>query len=461
MNPGQALEFVRLLRLRERLRARDLWSRERLLAFQARALARLRHDAVQHSPFYSVFHAGLQGRPIDELPILTKQQAMEEFDRIVNDPHVRRADVERHVVEAKEEPYLGRYWVSATSGSTGRRGIFIFDPDEWRMVLTSFGRGSDWAGLGASLRRRVRVATVTTRSTFHMSARAGATLPRFWLPTLRLDAAAPIRQLAARLDGWRPEVLVTYPSIAVMLAEEAIAGRLGIAPRIVETGAEMLSPAARTLIERAWGCRVFDQYGATETGGIAAECEAHRGLHVFEDLVLVESVDSDSRAVPAGVLGERLLVTVLFGRSFPLIRYELSDQVRLSAEPCPCGRPFRLIEAIEGRAEETLSLPGRDGGTAKLHPIVLHQLLDKVAARAWQVIHDEASGTLEVQLVGPSDEGVAGGLAASLERTLAEHGSAVPVSVRVVGSVDRGPTGKVPLIRTERAERREAATDAP
>jgi phenylacetate-coenzyme A ligase PaaK-like adenylate-forming protein len=38
----------------------------------------------------------------------------------------------------------------------------------------------------------------------------------------------------------------------------------------------------------------------------------------------------------------------------PLIRYEISDRIRLTSESCPCGRPYRVIESIEGRQEDVL-----------------------------------------------------------------------------------------------------------
>jgi hypothetical protein len=59
--------------------------------------------------------------------------------------------------------------------------------------------------------------------------------------------------------------------------------------------------------------------------------------------------------MPPGVYGDKLLVTSLFNRTQPLIRYELSDSVRLSPVSCPCGRPFALIDDIQGRMEEVLS----------------------------------------------------------------------------------------------------------
>jgi phenylacetate-coenzyme A ligase PaaK-like adenylate-forming protein len=146
----------------------------------------------------------------------------------------------------------------------------------------------------------------------------------------RLDAAAPPAQIVARLNQLQPQVLVGYASMVRMLAEEQLAGRLQVAPQAVNSASEPLTAEGRALVQQAWHVPPFDVYAATETGGIAAECEQHTGMHPFEDLVLAEVVDTDGRPVPPGITGDRLLVTVLFSRTPPLIRYQLTDRVRLA-----------------------------------------------------------------------------------------------------------------------------------
>jgi len=84
---------------------------------------------------------------------------------------------------------------------------------------------------------------------------------------------------------------------------------------------------------------------------IATECDYHAGLRVFEDQVQLEVVDDGHRPVAPGEPGRRLLVTNLFNRTQPLIRYELNDLVTVSPDPCPCGRPFPLLETVEGRGD--------------------------------------------------------------------------------------------------------------
>lgn len=102
----------------------------------------------------------------------------------------------------------------------------------------------------------------------------------------------------------------------------------------------VLTKQTRQRIRDAWGNEPFDQYGATETADIAAEHHACRHIHFFRALVIAEVVDEQYRPVPSGEYGSKVLITTLFSRTQPLIRYELNDSLRLSAEADWCGLPF-------------------------------------------------------------------------------------------------------------------------
>ena len=138
------------------------------------------------------------------------------------------------------------------------------------------------------------------------------------------------------------------------------------------SASEVLTDETRARIRTAFGVEPFNVYAATETAGIASECQHHR-LHRYEDLVIAEIVDEENRPVAPGEFGAKLLVTVLFSRTQPLIRYELTDRVRASTETCPDGRPFALLDAIEGREEDVLHLKG-----IAIHPNVFHSALEPV-----------------------------------------------------------------------------------
>jgi phenylacetate-coenzyme A ligase PaaK-like adenylate-forming protein len=154
------------------------------------------------------------------------------------------------------------------------------------------------------------------------------------VPTHRFDAGQRIDGLVESLNALQPAVLVAYASMIRGLADEQLRGHLRINPRGVNCSSEVLTQEARELATRAWGVPPFEVYAATETGLIAAECSAHRGMHLFEDLVVPEVVDTRDRPVPDGVTGDKLLVTVLFARTLPLIRYEMTDRVRISTRGC-------------------------------------------------------------------------------------------------------------------------------
>ena len=242
---------------------------------------------------------------------------------------------------------------------------------------------------------------------------------------------------------------VTWPpSLARALAQEKLAGRLHIAPRMIGVGGEVLTRAARDCIEAAWGKVLFDHYGASETGILASECDRHAGLHLFEDLTVVEVVDADGRTVRPGECGERVLVTVLFRHTQPLIRYELSDNVRVLAESCSCGRPFRLIGAVQGRVEETLHFPTAAAGRVAIDPVVFDAVLDTVPATQWQVVQEPTS--LDILLTDLAADFRDEAITEPLRRELASRGAVVPdIRVRRVAAIPRGATGKAPLIRRQ------------
>src|SRR5215204_1245240 len=381
--------IFKVLWLRRLLRRRDHWTRRQLEEHQAHALRLLREHAYAYSPFYRRFHAGLTDRPLQDLPVLTKAQVMEHFDELVTDPSLGLADVEAHLAALRgNERFRGRYWVASTSGSTGRRGLFLWNFAEWTTVLASYNRSFDWAGSRAGLTHRTKMAVVSSTTPWHQSARVGASVQSTWVPTLRLDSGDALESIVERLNGWQPEVLVAYASMIRLLAEEQLAGRLNIFPKFVFSASEVLTDRARRHAEGAWGKKPYDVYAATETAGIASECELHRGMHLFEDLVVTEVVDGDNRPVPPGAYGEKVLVTVLFSRTLSLIRYEMSDSVRPAASPyyCPCGRPFALIDGVQGRVEDVLRFPAASGGQVAVQPALFHRVMDAVPAGGWQVV---------------------------------------------------------------------------
>jgi phenylacetate-coenzyme A ligase PaaK-like adenylate-forming protein len=346
--------------------------------------------------------------------------------------------------------YRNHYYVNATSGSSGHPGFFLFDETEWSQVLASFARSQEWSGVRINLTRRQKMATVASISPWHMSGQVSATVKSWWRPSLRVPASQPLSQTVEQLNEWQPEVLVAYASMVGILAEEQLAGRLQIQPKVVYPASEVLTSRTRNQAKEAWGNEPFNQYVATETASIATEHQSCRRMHFFEDLVISEVVDEKYRPVPAGEYGAKLLVTTLFSRTQPLIRYELNDSVRVSTEPHDCGLPFAVLESIQGRVENSLTLPAVSGGEVLIRPLVINRIMDIVPVSGWQVIQQADSG-LVVLLTGMRDGLTDEALVDQISKSLAQEGAQAPyIQVQHVSEIPKTAAGKAPLIKAYR-----------
>jgi phenylacetate-CoA ligase len=125
-------------------------------------------------------------------------------------------------------------------------------------------------------------------------------------------------------------------------------------------GAEPWSESMRQRIQADAGIKAYDIYGLSEiTGpGVASECEAQAGLHVFEDHFYPEVIDPESGEVlPDGEEGE-LVLTTLSKQAMPMIRYRTRDLTAIMPEPCACGRIVRRMRRVSRRSDDMFIIRG-------------------------------------------------------------------------------------------------------
>ncbi len=150
--------------------------------------------------------------------------------------------------------------------------------------------------------------------------------------------------------------------------------------------------------------------------------------------------------MPPGEFGEKLLVTVLFNQTQPLIRYELNDSLRLTSQRCECGRLFGVVESIQGREEDTLLLPAITQGRVAIQPLVFNRVMDILPVTGWQVIQEPDDGLI-VLLSGARNAAADETLVDQLTRSLAEHGARVPrIQMQHVPAIPKTAAGKAPLV---------------
>ena len=441
--------LARLLWIRRELAKRDRWTRNELIHHQTNALSVLRAHAYANSRFYQRFHSGLFDRPLQELPVLTKKELMENWNEVVTD-RTLKLDELREFIESLSVPRLFRdqYIASTTSGSTGLKGIFAFNRDEWLWGVASHGRTIGWAGARIGPLNRARMAVVSSTKPWCASLLVGASVDSSILPTLRLESTEPLHVIAERLNAFQPDILVAYAETANALALQQLAGALRISPRMVFASSEVFTQSARERVRKAWGREPFNAYAATETALIAADCQYHR-LHLAEDLIIAEVVDRDNRPVQVGAYGEKLLVTVLFSRTVPLIRYELSDRVAVAdmAAPCECGKPFAVLAGIQGRVEDTVFRDGACGTPVAIKPNMFHDVLEPAPVDGWQVVQASQTG-ITVSIIGPQVGYDESDITDKIRSRLRGQGAHDPVvQVRVVEKLQQSLTGKTPLVQ--------------
>jgi putative adenylate-forming enzyme len=456
-------QVVGALRVVKTLESHDRWSVERLRAHQRERLLAIVRQAAARSPYYRERFAGIDlsdDLDLGALPTLDKATMLESFDDLVTDRRLTLAGVEQHLTEMegadpRADPLLfGEYRAMASGGTSGRRGVFVYSRADWPETLA--GVGLCWGSyfdFAPRLPRR-RFATITADNPLHMSGRWNRSLDVGFHRMLRLDARAPIGELVEALNAFRPEGINTYASIVALLAERQLAGELRIAPRVLGASGEVLTADMKERIVAAWGRRPFDYYGASETGLIAVECDHHAGLHVLEDQVQLEVVDDAYRPVPPGEPGSHLLLTNLFNRTQPLIRYELNDLLTVSPDPCACGRPFPLLKSVGGRSDDVLEMPATAGGTIKVHPVTLRSPLAGVGALTeYRIVYGVSGLRVEAVLAGADGGQACHLIETGLGAALAERGVQVPpILVESVAEIPRHPrSGKHKVIEVQSA----------
>ena len=371
------------------------------------------------------------------IPPMTKDDMMKHLDGILTDPRLSRQLVEAHVHALVGDAYLlDEFHAFASGGSSGRRGLFVYDWDGWMWFSLSLARfamrerrADPALGPGAV------EAVVAAGKASHVSAATTFSPPR--APIHRFPSTLPLGAIVAGLNQVQPAILRGYPTALCALAAEARAGRLRIAPRTLRAQSEPLLPEMRRTIEETWGRPVGNGYGTTE-GAAASSCGQGRGMHLNEDLCIFELVDEAGKPVPPGERCAKLYITNLSNIAQPLIRYELTDELTLLDEPCPCGSALRRVDDIEGRSDDLFTYPGG----VVVHPLVFRSPLGRERHVVEYQVHQTPRGAvIQFRADGEVD---ASALSQRIADALARAGVKEPqVTVARVEAFERQVTGKL------------------
>jgi phenylacetate-coenzyme A ligase PaaK-like adenylate-forming protein len=414
------------------------WSAERVEAAQRDGLRRLLTQAVAHSPFHRQRLAGADVASIEpaglaSLPVMTKTDMMAAIDDVFTDRRLSLGAVEQALGDTGSEPVpvLGRYVALATGGSTGQRGVFVFDPAAKAKFILSIIRPllARLYAAGAIPPGGLPMAMIGAGSAVHATGAAAAETVGTGLPlrVTSVPVTLPWPQIVDRLNALQAPCLTGYASALARLAAEQSAHRLHIAPAMIISTSETLLPEARAEIAAAFGAPVVNSFASTE--GLTGSSAPGGDVLMFNsDMCIIELVDTDNRPVGPGVPSAKVLVTNLYNLAQPLIRYELADS--FVHEPS-AGGPGHLLARVHGRADEVFHYQAGD-----LHPHVIRSVMLRSPEVADYQIRQTRTG-IEADIIAAGGVSIEA-LRRRLMEALAHGGLSRPdVTVRIAGDLPR------------------------
>ncbi len=409
-------------------------SPEEVRVSQFRDLRALLAHAEAHVPYYrNVFRSlGMHSHDIrtredfDRIPILTKDIIRE------NLPDLAREDVPLE----KLRPHF-------SGGSTGVPLKFYRSRDY--MVASDAGTYRNLKQCGWHPGEMIAFFWGGNDKLYAMS-RWEFELRQFARRTYQFD---PFRSGEAEMADWakrfrrvRPRVILGYTSTIARFAAfldrqrqpaEGIKG--------VFTTAEKLYQPQRAVMERVFGCKVFDCYGSSEVQNIAAECPQGR-MHVNADFVVLEedkALDNDPKP---------FLLTSLRNWAMPFIRYRNEDCGYLSQEFCSCGNHFPLMRLEIARTSDNFVFPD----SRVVHgEFFTHLMYGSEGIAAFQ-FHQTAPDKIVLSIVpGPGDSKARQNKIQESIRQIQAlcPGHAIRVEVREVAAIPLSSAGKYRFTRSD------------
>jgi putative adenylate-forming enzyme len=337
------LRLIRTLLAYGRARHQHFVDRGALERHQAKHLKAHLKWLSAHSPYFAAF----VDQPLAAWPCMDKKTMLEHFNQM-NTAGLDLQTVMQVALAAEASrdflPTIGRYTVGLSSGTSGQRAAFV----------VSAAEQAQWAGvmLAKTLPQGLFVGEkvalfLRANSNLYTAVRSR------WIEFRFFDLFLPFEGHLSALTTYTPTILLAPTQVLRELAMAQLGGRLHLTPKRVYAIAEVLEPQDRTLIEQAFG-PMHEIYQATE-GFLASTCE-HGVLHLNEEHIHIEPewLDAEHRRfVP--------MITDFSRRTQPIVRYRLNDVLCARLSPCPCGRATQALDAIEGRCDDMLRLPNRQG----------------------------------------------------------------------------------------------------
>jgi len=424
-----------------RIKLRSGMREEQIRKYQLKKARKIVRYAVRKSPFFKKYYEGYDLNDVWNLPMTNKKILMENLTEW-NTVGLTKEEILDFCLDVEKTRDFSRrlkgFAVGMSSGTSGNKGIEIATRREENFlrtyILAKFPKPKGKINMAFILR--------VSSPAFNID--------RFGHKLTYISQLHPMEEMREKLETLRPNVIAAPPSMLKILAREHVNGRLDVSPEMLVSYAEILSGETKVYLENSFNCRVHEIYKATEAG-IAMSCK-YGSLHIAEDLVAVELLDEDGNPAPPGKPCHKMIITNLVKTVLPIIRYELNDVITVSKEKCKCGSSFRVIESVQGRADDVFWAPRPDGsGYQFIFPDYIRRGVITCSddIEEYQVVQEKPLGiTVRISISDAGDfDGISRCIKTNIERVFAEYGCEKPSVDVVEGTPEYTSGGKLIRIR--------------
>jgi len=318
------------------------WSKESIKKYQEKKSKEIARYAMQHSKFFKEYYRHHDIEKFTLLPELNKKIMMDNLTEY-NTLKLNKDELIEFALNVEKTRNFSirfnGFNIGMSSGTSGNKGIVITTKKEEKYTKAMYasrlvfpkGEKLDCAFI-------LRINTPAFKYN-----KAGNRLTY-------INQLQSMEEIIQQLETLNPNVISAPPSMLKLLAKEFLKNRLKIRPKLLYSYAEILYPDIKEYLEKSFQCQIHEVYQGSE-GCYALTCN-HGNLHINEDMVFFELFNAKDLPTKEGEPCCKLLVTDLHKKSQPIIRYELNDIITLSRKKCRCGSNFRVIEHIQGRADD-------------------------------------------------------------------------------------------------------------
>ncbi|MGV8947133.1 MAG: phenylacetate--CoA ligase family protein [Lutibacter sp.] len=312
------------------LKATEKWTVEELLAYQLEKLKELITVAYAHSPYYKKSFDAMGIKPSDI-------QSLEDLKRL---PVMTKNELLIHNKDLHTNLKFNKIFKANTSGTSGESLKFSREESADSFNRAAIYRGYSWYNVSPWERNGyfwgynfLKTEKWKTRVLDGLQNRFRI----FNYEEKELDLFTKKLKNAKYLHGYSSMIYETAKIINAQNLNKP--SNL----KMVKGTSEKIIEAYQEEVQKAFGLRMINEYGAAETGIIAFECKSGN-MHLNMEGVIVEEIDHE------------IVVTNLQMHAFPVIRYQLGDYITLApaTKKCDCGLQHQIIEEVTGRIGQTV-----------------------------------------------------------------------------------------------------------